>query len=196
MLENNDAMRLRSGRTFDPATPHLLQPTLVDIAYALAGVLRFGGHTTPRYTVLAHSLHVADLVIAAGHPAYELEALLHDAPEYVLGDMPSPVKAMLPDYRKLEARVQASITATFRLNVSEHCRAVIKEADNKAFALEWEAFSGGYEGGAAQHSVLSKYIAVTARMDKGEHLFWSRTTRLYTERVQSILEAKKEKLAL
>lgn len=82
-----------------------------DIAHALCYTPRFSGHTSRFYSVAAHSMAVAGLVPAE----FKLVALLHDATEAYLTDMPSPFKALLPDYQALENRVWRAIADKFAL---------------------------------------------------------------------------------
>ncbi|MEO1601385.1 MAG: hydrolase, partial [Pseudomonadota bacterium] len=107
--------RMLSGRRLDLLDPSPLDIEIEDIAHGLARVARWNGQTTGAhaYTVAEHSLLVEDLVgrlkpkASAGE---RLAALLHDAPEYVIGDMISPFKAALGlDYRAFEGRLAASV---------------------------------------------------------------------------------------
>lgn len=121
---------LRSGHPFDlqNPTPDMIRP--VDIAYALARICRFTGHTREHYSVAQHSLHVAELV----PPEHRLEALLHDAAEAYIGDMASPLKAMLPDYQKIEARIWSVICQRFCID--ETLPECVKKADLIMLATE------------------------------------------------------------
>lgn len=85
-----------------------------DIAHSLANQCRFTGHTYPQWSVAAHSLLVCDLV---EDPALKLTALLHDASEYLIGDMASPIKHLpeMAPFRELEDRVMAVIAKAFGL---------------------------------------------------------------------------------
>lgn len=112
---------------FDPQQEHI---TIEDIAHALSLTARWGGHTHAFYSVASHSLWVADNV----QPEFQLEALLHDATEAYIGDMPKPIKRHLPDYNKLEQVLDQAIRTKFNLPVS--ISQSVKEADKKA--LEWE----------------------------------------------------------
>lgn len=97
---------LAGGTLFDLADPECSDFTITDIAHALGRVCRFAGHTNRFYSVAEHCVHVALLV------PMELvrPALLHDASEAFIGDVTRPLKAMLPDYREIEARVEDAIS--------------------------------------------------------------------------------------
>ena len=107
--------RMLSGRRLDLLDPTPVDIEIEDIAHGLAFVPRWNGQTKGDwpYSVAEHSLLVERIFTRAGkapEPRWQLAALLHDAPEYVIGDMISPVKAAVgPDYGALDARLSAAI---------------------------------------------------------------------------------------
>src|SRR5699024_9086940 len=113
--------RMLSGRRLDLLDPTPLDIEIEDIAHGLAFVARWNGQTHGdwAYSVAEHSLlvehiHARDNPDAA--PGWRLAALLHDAPEYVIGDMISPVKAALgPGYADLDVRLAEAIHRRFGL---------------------------------------------------------------------------------
>lgn len=95
-------------QTFSGKHFYFLEPTaedvdVEDIAQALSKQCRFAGHINKFYSVAEHSLYVSYL---AKNP---LEGLLHDASEAYLVDMPSPIKAELPEYRKVEEGIMGVV---------------------------------------------------------------------------------------
>lgn len=96
---------------------------IIDIAHALGNQCRFGGHTSEFYSVAEHSVHCSYLV----PQKYALTALLHDASEAYIVDIPKPLKALLPDYCEIEDRVMAAIAKTF--NIEYPFPKEIKDAD-------------------------------------------------------------------
>ena len=113
--------RMLSGRRLDLLDPSPLDVEIEDIAHGLSFVARWNGQTHGDwpYSVAEHSLLVDDL-FAELHPKttaqWRLAALLHDAPEYVIGDMISPVKAAVgPGYRAMDVRLTAAIHLRFGL---------------------------------------------------------------------------------
>ncbi|HEY3811809.1 MAG TPA: HD family hydrolase [Caulobacteraceae bacterium] len=143
-----------SGRRLDLLDPSPLDIELEDIAHGLARVARWNGQTTGphAFSVAQHSLVVEDL---AAHlspglaPMWRLAALLHDAPEYVIGDMISPFKAALGfDYRKFEDRLEAAIHVRFGLppKTPAAVKVLIKRADQASAFLEATQLAGfGWE---------------------------------------------------
>ena len=129
--------RMLSGRRLDLLDPTPLDIEIEDIAHGLAFVARWNGQTLGDwpYSVAEHSILVEELFARAqpaAPPRWRLAALLHDAPEYVIGDMISPVKAAVgSDYGALEARLAAAIRLRFGLpaELPQRIARAIKAAD-------------------------------------------------------------------
>ena len=142
--------RMLSGRRLDLLDPAPLDIEIEDIAHGLAFVARWNGQTVGEhpYSVAEHSLLVTDLAgrLAPGWPdRWRLAALLHDAPEYVIGDMISPVKAAIgPGYRALDERLAAAIHLRFGLPAAlpAQVKAAIKRADRISAWLEATRIAG------------------------------------------------------
>ncbi len=113
--------RMLSGRRLDLVDPSPFDIEIEDIAHGLARVARWNGQTTGEhaFSVAQHSVIVEDIAahISPGlAPKWRLAALLHDASEYVIGDMISPFKAALGvDYRAFEERLETAIHLRFGL---------------------------------------------------------------------------------
>lgn len=119
-----------TGKRFDFLDPKPETICPVDIAHALSHVARFNGHTRQLYSVAEHSVRVAAIL----PPPLRLYGLLHDATEAYVQDITSPLKALLPEYRTIEARVWAAIVTRF--NLEEQTPPEIKHADSVLLATE------------------------------------------------------------
>jgi 5'-nucleotidase len=142
--------RMLSGRRLDLIDPSPLDVEIADIAHGLARVARWNGQTKgPEiFSVAQHSLLVEALFAAAevSPPARaRLAALLHDAPEYVIGDMISPFKAAIGgDYKLIEARLKRAVLIRFGLapERQDDLDRRIKIADRASAYLEATALAG------------------------------------------------------
>ncbi len=142
--------RMLSGRRLDLLDPTPLDIEVEDIAHGLAFVARWNGQTRGdwAYSVAEHSLLVETLFARtspAEGPRWRLAALLHDAPEYVLGDMISPVKAAIgQDYGALDARLSAAVHLRFGLPavLPAPIKRAIKAADRVSAWLEAVEIAG------------------------------------------------------
>lgn len=125
-----------SGKKIDLLNPDPTQIELSDIAVALSRVPRFGGHTLGQWSVLQHSIAVSNLV----SDQHKLAALLHDASEAYICDIPSPLKRLLGDaYYEVERRVQEAIGKKFEVDLVNLPMAV-KRADAIMLMTEHEKF--------------------------------------------------------
>jgi len=123
-MNHNAYFITRSGRTIayrddyhDPA-----QFDINDIATSLAGQPRFLGHTCKPYSVAEHCMRVA----AIGPDSQRLQALMHDAAEAYTGDIPTPLKAAVPELREIGRRIDAAIAERFSIAPT---RATVDRAD-------------------------------------------------------------------
>jgi len=142
--------RMLSGRRLDLLDPTPLDIEIEDIAHGLAFVARWNGQTRGDwpYSVAEHSLLVEE-IFARANPGiaarWRLAALLHDAPEYVIGDMISPVKAAIgPDYGALDDRLSAAVHLRFGLPavLPAAIKTSIKRADRVSAWLEAVEIAG------------------------------------------------------
>jgi uncharacterized protein len=142
--------RMLSGRRLDLLDPSPLDIEIGDIAHGLARVARWNGQTSGAhiFSVAQHTLLV-EAVMREQTPRVDvrcrLAALLHDAPEYVIGDMISPFKAVLGgDYKAVEKRLLSAIHIRFGLPplLEPAIERQIKEADKGAAYLEATELAG------------------------------------------------------
>lgn len=100
-----------------------------EIAYALSNTCRFGGHCKEYYSVAQHSVLVAQRVPARCY----MDALFHDAAEAYLGDMPTPLKQLLPEYQDMTHMVEFWLQQKMNINIKQP---EIKRADLEVLAAE------------------------------------------------------------
>lgn len=145
-----------SGRRLDLLDPSPLDIEIADIAHGLARVARWNGQTSGAhiFSVAQHTLLV-EAVLREQMPRvdtrFRLAALLHDAPEYVIGDMISPFKAVLGgDYKAVEMRLLSAIHIRFGLPpvLADEITRQIKAADHGAAYLEATRLAGFAEAEA------------------------------------------------
>ena len=142
-----DWLQTYSGRQFWPLDPRAEEVFIEDIAHALSMQCRYAGHCLRFYSVAEHSVLLARHV----SPENRLWALLHDASEAYLVDVPRPVKPFLPGYKQAENAVMAAICDRFGLphampaKVKTADRAIIvDERSNMASCVaEWYATGPG-----------------------------------------------------
>jgi 5'-deoxynucleotidase YfbR-like HD superfamily hydrolase len=142
--------RMLSGRRLDLLNPSPLDIEIEDIAHGLARVARWNGQTVGdhAFSVAEHCLLVETIAGALSpglNRRYRLAALIHDAPEYVIGDLISPFKAALSlDYKSFEARLLAAIHIRFGLpaELPAEVSTLIKRADKIAAYYEATALAG------------------------------------------------------
>ena len=169
-----------SGRRLDLLDPSPLDIEIEDIAHGLARVARWNGQTTGdhAFSVAQHSLIVEQIAgfIAPDLSAGErLMALLHDAPEYVVGDMISPFKnALGVNYRAFEDRLERAVHIRFGLppKTPATLKKLIKRADLACAFFEATQFAGfgvdeidPWPARQAQEAYVARHQALIAQMD-------------------------------
>lgn len=163
LYDTNGKIRTYSGKYIDPFNPNPDDICIEDIAHALSNQCRFAGHTQRFYSVAQHSLFVMNVV----HTKYKLQALMHDASEAYLLDIPTPIKMKLPAYKAAEDGLMIAIAAKFGFDwpMSEY----VKNADRYALEAEWS------------NAVCNDIYFATRPMNT-EHEFLTEFKRLTTNR--------------
>ena len=142
--------RMLSGRRLDLLDPSPFDIEIEDIAHGLARVARWNGQTNGdhAFSVAEHCIVVEDCLAQLKPgiaPRWRLAALLHDAPEYVIGDLISPFKAAVGlDYKTLENKLLAAIHVRFGLpaQLPDELNALIKRADKASAYFEATQLAG------------------------------------------------------
>src|SRR5271156_2214228 len=187
--------RMLSGRRLDLLDPSALDIEIEDIAHGLARVARWNGQTSGAhiYSVAQHSLLVETLAHSRA-PGLDrnrrLAVLLHDAPEYVIGDMISPFKAVIGDaYKAVERRLLTAIHLRFGLSAKSppDLEKLIKSADREAAFLEATRLAG-FETTAALR-FFGRPPALSASMERDYLKPWPAETAQarYLERFRKLV---------
>ena len=131
-------------RFVDPLNPNPADIRIQDIAHALSNQCRFSGYTSRHYSVAEHSVYVAKMVSAhlryktkvsqQDHNRIVRQALLHDATEAYLVDLPTPIKKHFPEFRAAEKKLWTVIAKVF--DVDEEMHPLVKEADGRMCTTE------------------------------------------------------------
>jgi 5'-deoxynucleotidase YfbR-like HD superfamily hydrolase len=142
-------IQVHSGGAFWPLDPRLEELHIEDVAQGLSHVCRFGGQCTTFYSVAQHSVFVSELCEEFTGPEADperrrlnaLAGLLHDAPEAFISDVPRPVKAHLPHFQEIEARLWDVCARKWGLAHAEtgaplFDEALVRRADDTALVTE------------------------------------------------------------
>ena len=139
MTIDGPTILLQSGNYFNFMDPSGSSFTIEDVANGLAMTCRFGGQCRNFYSVAEHSI-VASFHVTTEH-AYA--ALMHDAAEAFIGDVPRPLKAILPDYRHFERGVERAVLARFGVQLPVHPE--VKAIDLRMLATEQRLVMENYD---------------------------------------------------
>ncbi|MFD3263140.1 hypothetical protein [Phenylobacterium ferrooxidans] len=148
----------RGGTYYDYENPAASVYDIYDIAAALSRICRFTGHlldSVEHYSVAQHSVIVSHIV----EPEHAYAALMHDAVEFVVGDMNGPLKQLVPEYKAIEKRCEAELFARFRVPHPLHPS--VKRADLIALFTEKRDLTAGAGHdwpGAENYPPLAKKI--------------------------------------
>ncbi len=130
------------GLEFDLFNPKPEMIHIKDIARGLAFNGRFAGHTPQYYSVAQHSVLVCDLILKEHsiktHPKLALAGLLHDAAESYIGDMITPLKKVIPEFKRIENNILKVVFEKYGLEswLMNH----VKSYDERSLIMEFEAF--------------------------------------------------------
>jgi len=187
--------RMLSGRRLDILDPSPLDVEISDIAHGLARVARWNGQTAGDYpfSVAQHSVLVLE-IFRAGSPEASnrdaLYALLHDAPEYVMGDIISPFKAAMGgNYKEVEGRLQAAVHIRFAMPAvpAAALARLIKRADKQAAFFEAVELAGFSRNEA--RTFFGEPSLAAFDLDRFETLIRPWPTREAQERFVAVFES-------
>jgi uncharacterized protein len=188
--------RMLSGRRLDLLDPSPLDVEIIDIAHGLARVARWNGQTVGdhAFSVAQHSLvveEIARMLQPDLTPRGQLTVLLHDAPEYVIGDMISPFKAVIGDaYKAVEQRLLTAIHIRFGLPpvLPAATTRLIKAADQGAAYLEATRLAGF--GDREARKFFGQPPALSTAMEREYLTPWSaaRAESRYLKRLSELID--------
>lgn len=127
-----DSIRTFSGQYVNVFNTNPDSILIEDIAHALSNQCRFGGHLSEFYSVAQHSILCSQRV----SDEYKLQALLHDASEAYILDMPRPIKQKLNDYKEIEDKLMLLIAKKFGFKYP--LEKPVKQSDEEMLHLEWD----------------------------------------------------------
>lgn len=144
--DGNNWIQTFSGKRFFPLSPREEDVDILDIGHALSNLCRFGGHTKKFYSVAQHSVicccHLRELLLPGCAEtllySYHLAALLHDAAEAYIIDLPRPIKEHrdLILYKEAENRIHEVIRRVFNIPLCVWTNPILRELDNRVLATE------------------------------------------------------------
>lgn len=173
-----DAILLQSGEFYSYTSPSTNIFTIEDVATALSKICRFGGHVGKHYSVAQHAYYVSH---AVEDKRYELDALCHDNVEAFLTDIPTPLKALLPCYKALEALHEAEMFKRFGLQYPMH--ESVHKADKAVFAAEVRDLKRAHKHWDSLANIEAYAEKITPwTSDKARRMFLSRFYELEAKR--------------
>ena len=161
---------------FRPLAPAVQDVYICDVAHALANICRFGGHASSFYSVAQHSV-----LVSHECPGYELAALLHDAQEAYLGDIPRPLKrtTTFAAYRDAEAHLEAVIHRAFGVVMEPDGVVSIALADRRMLRTEQRDLMPAAAPGEDRSDVAPyQYIITPWTPDVARNAFMERFVEL------------------
>lgn len=172
-----DWMQTYTGRRFYPLDPRPDEIDPADIAHALSMLCRYAGHVDRFYSVAEHCVLMSEAVA----PEHALAALLHDATEAYVVDVPRPLKRYLPDYRDIEDRVWYAIARRFGLELE--VPAAVKEVDTRILLTERDALMPNTRYSWAQDGMVPLPVSIEAwSPGEAEGRYLSRLEELHAGR--------------
>lgn len=135
-LHTTDCIRTYTGLYMNVFDPTMDMICIEDIAHALSQIPRFGGHLPEFFSVGQHSINCSLAIEEDGFKEHALAALLHDAAEAYMLDMPKPIKKRLPQYNEIEKNLMCLIFQKFGVDYPLDPK--IKEIDNEMLQIEWD----------------------------------------------------------
>lgn len=167
-------MKTYTGKTFFVTEPERTDFNISDVAHALSNLCRFGGHTKHFYSVAQHAIMVSDIVgsLTDNDPSLMLWGLMHDATEAYMIDLPTPIKNVMPQYRKREDKLMDLLIVAFKLpphGEAKQLPEVVKKADRVALVTEArQLMRRGVSDWSVEYKTLKPYKVLISNMTPSE----------------------------
>ncbi len=165
-LYTKDHIRTFTGKYINVFDPKLETIDILDIAHSLSQQCRFAGHLPRFYSVAQHSVMVMRYM---ENEELKLQALLHDASESFLMDIPKPIKANMPEYKNIEENLMHKIAEKFGFDWPMHEK--VKHADVMLLEFEWETImikndpkTECWDRGYAKNTFLQEFEKLTKKL--------------------------------
>ncbi len=153
-MNSTSAIMTFTGKYINPFKPDECEIDILDIAHALSNTCRYGGHVPFHYSVAQHSVLVSRFFIS---PTLRLAALLHDAEEAYMCDIPTPIKKQLVGYEEAADTLRRMIFKKFGLFDHNTLMRDIKIADDEMYLWErmsiWGMFGGAPDNHAGDRTI-------------------------------------------
>lgn len=173
MNGRGDWTQTYTGKRFYPMDPQPEDIDPVDIAHALSMLCRYGGHVDRFYSVAEHCILMSDWV----PPEAQLAALLHDAAEAYIVDVPRPLKRYLTEYQMVEHRIERAIA--YRFEMTFWMPAIVKEADDRIILTEKQALLPRAERWLQEDDMAPLPVAIHGwRPNEAERIYSDRLAAL------------------
>lgn len=184
MKQTESCITTVSGRFFDILKPEEYDFDIEEIATALSNLCRYTGHVCKFYSVAEHSVLVSRLL----PDGLALCGLLHDASEAYLGDVSSPLKKLLPDYKRIEERVEQAIARQFGFSFPYPTE--VHEADKRMYWQERQSVADNGVRDRLWHQDLRatrKVEAIGMAPHMARRMFLSRYKELTRDRNEQVV---------
>jgi 5'-deoxynucleotidase YfbR-like HD superfamily hydrolase len=132
-LDAGNNMRTYTGRYIDVFNMNIEDIDILDIAHSLALTTRWNGHSKEPYSIAEHCVWMAERATTI---ETKMEALLHDASEAYIVDVPTPIKKRMPEYLLLEEKIMSLVAKKFGFSFPMSYE--VKKLDRQALEFEWE----------------------------------------------------------
>lgn len=158
-----DFITTATGRRFHFMDPKPEDIGISDIAYSLANTNRWGSHARPQLSVAQHSIMVSEALMRCGaNQMVQLQGLFHDAAEAYLGDVPTPIKARIPEYQAMELICTGAIFDAFGIALPLDPQVHLQDVEMRRWEYRDLMHGDGVEPPLGNHPTLKVWTPLQA----------------------------------